>query len=121
VTEFIQDLNIIAGGTGLSIDAFDNYAGRSAFDDEYLNAAGSKFAFLSLNGAAGAGPPIVVYVKNSAAHADWSAPLSIQGAAGADGASVQDVLDELGVHKITISVNPPSGGVDGDLWFRVVP
>lgn len=37
------------------------------------------------------------------------------------GATVTDVLTELGVHKITISESNPSGGVDGDVWFKVAP
>ncbi len=35
------------------------------------------------------------------------------------GVTVQNVLDELGVHKITISTLDPSGGVDNDIWFKV--
>ncbi len=33
--------------------------------------------------------------------------------------TVESVLDELGVHNITISTSDPSGGQDGDLWFKV--
>lgn len=35
-------------------------------------------------------------------------------------ATVTQVLDALGVHAITISESDPSGGQDGDLWFKVV-
>ena len=35
--------------------------------------------------------------------------------------TVQQVLTELGVHRITISEDDPSGGVDGDIWFKVAP
>lgn len=37
------------------------------------------------------------------------------------GTTVDDVLDELGVHSITISEDNPSGGIDGDLWIKVTP
>lgn len=40
---------------------------------------------------------------------------------GVMGATVEDVLAELGVHSITISTDDPSGGVNGDLWFKVQP
>lgn len=33
--------------------------------------------------------------------------------------TVQQVLNELGIHKITVSTNFPAGGADGDLWFKV--
>jgi len=33
--------------------------------------------------------------------------------------TVQQVLDELGIHAITVSTEDPSGGQDGDLWFKV--
>lgn len=33
--------------------------------------------------------------------------------------TVDDVLDELGVHSITISTDDPTGGSEGDLWFKV--
>lgn len=35
------------------------------------------------------------------------------------GVTVADVLAELGVTSITISESDPSGGVDGDIWFKV--
>lgn len=34
-------------------------------------------------------------------------------------ATVAQVLDALGVHSITISESDPSGGVAGDIWFKV--
>lgn len=33
--------------------------------------------------------------------------------------TVQQVLDQLGIHSITVSTDFPSGGVNGDLWFKV--
>jgi hypothetical protein len=33
--------------------------------------------------------------------------------------SVQQVLDALGIHAITVSTEDPTGGQDGDLWFKV--
>lgn len=36
-------------------------------------------------------------------------------------ATVTQVLAALGVHAITISEDDPSGGQDGDIWFKVTP
>ncbi len=33
--------------------------------------------------------------------------------------SVEQVLNALGIHAITVSTSFPSGGQDGDLWFKV--
>lgn len=43
----------------------------------------------------------------------WSDLVSIKGV------SASEVLTELGVGHITISTDDPSGGADGDLWFKV--
>jgi hypothetical protein len=41
-------------------------------------------------------------------------------AKGDVGATDQSVLDALGIHSITVSTSDPSGGQDGDLWFKVL-
>lgn len=59
-----------------------------------------------------------IYTRNDADNA-WIGPALIKGAPGADGATVEEVLLDLGVHNITISTEEPSGGEDNDLWFKV--
>lgn len=50
---------------------------------------------------------------------DGAAPISTNDWTWKPAPTVQSVLDELGIHSITISTLDPTGGVDGDLWFKV--
>ncbi|MED5550023.1 MAG: hypothetical protein VX529_11760 [Pseudomonadota bacterium] len=61
-------------------DAQGNYSARSTYDDEP-----EGFAYLSLDGAAGAGAPSVLYIKASATTADWSDAVPFQGPTGEKG------------------------------------
>lgn len=61
-------------GTGIQIDYVGAYADRSTYD-----AAAEGKIFASVDGAAGAGPPTVLYRKDSATSGDWSAAIPFQG------------------------------------------
>ena len=61
-------------GTGIQIDYVGTFAGRTAYDA----VAGGKI-YASVDGAAGAGPPTVLYRKNSATSGDWSPAIPFQG------------------------------------------
>lgn len=101
---------ILLVGEGLAYEKHSpNVAGLSA----YTATAGIK-VLVSDTGSGRAG----IYTRNAAASA-WIGPAYIDGPAGADGATVGEVLSELGLHSVTISVSDPSGGVDGDLWLKV--
>lgn len=67
--------------------------------------------------------PFELYVKASATAGDWAGPTSVQGAPGlpgTNGATVADILAQLGVPKIIISTNDPSGSAaENTLWFKV--
>lgn len=93
---------------GIQPDAFGVGSDRDAYDDE-----AKGFIFLDL------GDPWTLYAKLSSDSADWDDGQQIEGPEGDAGATVEEVLTELGVHNITISTELPSGGVDNDLWFRV--
>jgi hypothetical protein len=63
-----------------------------------------------------------IFISNSDAntgHAPNTAPASTAYWTFVPLPTVQQVLDTLGIHQITVSTDFPSGGVNGDLWFRV--
>jgi hypothetical protein len=63
-----------------------------------------------------------IFISNAAGnlnHAPNTAPASTAYWTFVPLPTVQQVLDTLGIHQITVSTDFPSGGVNGDLWFRV--
>jgi hypothetical protein len=63
-----------------------------------------------------------IFVSNGAGnlnHAPNTAPASTAYWTYVPLPTVQQVLDTLGIHTITVSTAFPSGGQNGDLWFRV--
>ena len=66
--------------TGIGIDAFGTFAERDAHDDEVAN-----FAYLSVDGDGGLVTDPVVFIKATAASADWSDPVEVSGPAGPTG------------------------------------
>jgi hypothetical protein len=89
-------------GPGLDFDEAGLFAGRAAY-----NNAAKNFAYLSVNGDGAAISTAVVFVKLSAASADWSAALPIQGPIGRPGAGMmvavtdESRIVEAGSAKIT--------------------
>jgi hypothetical protein len=86
-TRQMLDLITQVENTGIGIDAFGLRASRSTYDAKYLNADGRAFAYLSTNGDGVSITTPVVYIKNSAVSADWSAAISVIGATGPAGAT----------------------------------
>lgn len=66
--------------TGLGVDAIGEFADRATYDS---SAAG--FAFLSADGDGDAITDPVVFIKATAASADWSDPIEFRGPAGPQG------------------------------------
>jgi len=97
-----------------------NAAGRAGTSDrdQHDNAPRNFLYFEAPEEGDPVHPPLQ-YLKLSDATADWSEGISAMGAPGADGATVAEVLAELGVNNITISTSDPSGGSNNDLWFKV--
>jgi hypothetical protein len=63
-----------------------------------------------------------IFISNADAntgHAPNTAPASTAYWTFVPLPTVQQVLDQLGIHSITVSTTFPAGGVNGDLWFRV--
>lgn len=100
-------------GIGLKPDATGTLADRTA-----NNAAAKGFIFVRTDVV-----PFQIYIKASAATGDWAGPTSMQGnpgTPGAPGATTADVLAALGISKITISTDNPSGPApDNALWLKV--
>jgi hypothetical protein len=67
-------------GTPFDIDAHGIFSLRSAHDDE-----ATGFAYLSTSGDGVSSSVPVIFIKNSAAHADWSPPIPFQGPQGDEG------------------------------------
>lgn len=67
-------------GESFDVDASGPYSGRSAYDSQ-----SPGFAYLSTDGAAGAGPPSVIYMRETATAGVWSAAIPFQGPTGATG------------------------------------
>ena len=107
-------IQLLRAGLLMAPNAYSTVAGdRDQYD-------GQRKGFLfALVPAEGSGDPAQMCVKDSDANGDWSDYWENIGPAGADGATVGDVLAALGVNHMTISTADPSGGVDNDLWFKV--
>ena len=103
----------IEAGRGFQPDATGTLADRAL-----NNAADKDFIFLRTDVT-----PFQIYVKASAASGDWAGPTSLQGPpgpGGTNGATVADVLAQLGVPKIIVSTDDPSGAAaENTLWFKV--
>lgn len=70
------DWNII--GEGVQINRAGTFAQRGLYDTEE-NPAPVRFTYASIDGADGAGPPTVLYIKQSATHDDWGPAIPFQG------------------------------------------
>lgn len=92
--------------TGIEIRAFGDFVDRDAFD-----AQSEGFTFLSWDGDGDTITEPVLFVRDGATAGVWQV-LEYK-------VSIADILTELGVTKITVSTENPSGGSDGDLWFKV--
>lgn len=79
---------------------------RDAYDDED---EGFVVLVADYDGDGGAG----FYRMGSGGSADWGPVVRLSGA------TVSQVLAALGVTGITVSTENPSGGIDGQLWFKV--
>jgi hypothetical protein len=84
-----------------------NYSGVTTYAQNDMVQNGNYLFVSNANGNVGNALPTP---PNSNANWTWY-PLP----------TVQQVLDALGIHAITVSESNPSGGVDGDLWFKVAP
>lgn len=67
----------VRNGSGLEISATGTFAGRDAHDDEP-----KKFVYLSTDGDGDENSNGVIFIKISAASADWSAAVAFQGPTG---------------------------------------
>jgi len=109
----VEIIAAIEAGRGFQPDATGTLADRAAND-----AAAKGFIFLRTDV-----DPFELYVKASATSGDWAGPTSLQGEDGEDGtpgASVADVLAQLGVSHITVSTDNPTGPApDNALWLKV--
>ncbi len=103
----------IEAGRGFQPDATGTLAERAAYDT-----ADKDLIFLRTDVT-----PFELYVKASATSGDWAGPTSVQGAPGppgTNGASVADVLAQLGITDITVSTDNPTGPApDNALWLKV--
>lgn len=92
-----------------NFDAFGDVTTSPSERDQYdTEAAG--FTFFSLTES---GFYVLLEPEGVSTPASWSELVIFRGA------TVEEVLAELGVHNITISTDPPSGGENNDLWFQV--
>jgi hypothetical protein len=103
----------IEAGRGFQPDATGTLTDRAL-----NNTAAKGFIFVRTDVT-----PFQIYIKASATSGDWAGPTSMQGEPGEDGfdgASVADVLAELGIPKIIVSTDDPSGSAaENTLWFKV--
>lgn len=110
INQLVAQVESNAGLLGVSVDAIvDDIAGRATYDDE---AAEYTILVLDCTGETGGAGRAAIYIMGTGGSADWQGPAYLTG-------SVSDVLTALGVNSITVSTSDPSGGVDGDLWFKV--
>ena len=91
-------------------DASGTLANRAQYD-----AAAAGFQYLRTDVT-----PHLMYVKNSASAADWSPGSPMQGAPGAAGATVPQVLAALGINSIIVNdgLPPANAGSENDLWIK---
>jgi len=103
----------LEAGLGFKPDATGTLTDRAL-----NNAADKGFIFVRTDVV-----PFQIYIKASAASADWAGPTSMQGNSGppgAPGATTADVLAALGVPSITVSTNDPTGSApENALWLKV--
>lgn len=109
----VEIIAAIEAGRGFQPDATGTLADRTLND-----AAPKGFIFWRTDVT-----PFELYVKASATPGDWAGPTSVQGPpgpGGTDGASVADVLAQLGITNITVSTDNPTGPApDNALWLKV--
>lgn len=109
----VEIIAAIEAGRGFQPDATGTLADRAAYD-----AADKGFIFTRTDVT-----PFQTYIKASATSGDWAGPSTMQGASGTDGldgASVADVLAQLGITDITVSTDNPTGPApDNALWLKV--
>jgi hypothetical protein len=100
---------------GIQPDKLGLLANRDLWDDQKTN-----FVYLSLDGDGDTISTPVYYIKNSDTSGDWSDAYDLRGLPGADGATVEEVLAELGVPAIIVSTSDPSGSAaDNTIWFKI--
>lgn len=100
LTLFRQLVEQITVSSLTRVSAFgEDLAGRDAYDDEWLDIDGNQFVYAYVDGN---GNP-VYYAKLSDTNADWSAPFTFTGPAGANGKG----FDHDGT-------GAPSGGLGDD-------
>jgi hypothetical protein len=104
----------VARATGLEFDARGDVTAEPSDRDQYDGEA-AHFTFFSLT-EGGFYFLIAPADPDTETAAVWSSLVSLKGSAGA---TVEEVLTELGVGHITISEDDPSGGEDNDIWFKV--
>ena len=100
-----------AFGTVVFGDVTNSPSDRDLYDDGQgdLAAAPDRLLFFSRT----EGGFYELITPDTGSGATWSDLVVVRGV------TASEVLDELGIHSITVSTDPPSGGVDGDLWFQV--